>query len=164
MPSSSLSYWRAMVIAERRSPWADLLFLTASDRKRGTGTVKTDKQFNNKVNMLTWLNYTLFPVLFTWYECWTWLVLHVPSQTSFVQKSFWWCLHPGTNEWVISMYVKNTAHDIRQVSYSQLHTHLKHLRSRLIVSFGILDQQIYIFGHGTNTPVVAQLKANTFIG
>lgn len=27
MPSSSLSYSRAMVIAERRSPWADLLFL-----------------------------------------------------------------------------------------------------------------------------------------
>lgn len=57
----------------------------------------------------------------------------------------------------------NTANDNQHVSYSQLHTHLKHLRSRLIVSFRILDQQIYIFSHGTDTPVVAQLKANTFI-
>ena len=44
------------------------------------------------------------------------------------------------------------------------YTHLKHLRSRLIISFGIFDQQIYVFSHSANTPVVAHLKANTVIG
>lgn len=34
MPSSSLSYCRAIVMAERRSAWADLLFLGGRGRRR----------------------------------------------------------------------------------------------------------------------------------
>lgn len=69
-------------------------------------------------------------------------------------------MHPGTR--VALMYVCQTLlMTSSHVSYSQSHTHLKHLRSRLIVRFGILDQQIYIFSHGTDAPVVTQLEANT---
>lgn len=53
MPSSSLSYCRAMVIADRRSPCADLLFLAQTDRE------KPNNATNQKTQTLTLV--TLFP-------------------------------------------------------------------------------------------------------
>lgn len=55
--------------------------------------------------------------------------------------------------------ISNTAKVGHRVLCSQTLTDLEHLWPRFIVGFGILDQQINVFSHGTDTPVVTQLKA-----
>lgn len=135
-----------MVIAERRSPWADLLFLTEEDR-----TMKT--QLSQK---LTWLESAVLSYSpnanagLDWFSVFHLRLLLGKNLFDGV------CILEHMSRSIVCM--ENIANDIEYVSHSRCQTHLENLGSRLVVSFGIPDQQVYIFSHGTNTPVVSQLK------
>lgn len=98
-----------------------------------------------------------YHLVLTWFGRWTWLARRVRSQTSFGQKPFWWCLHPSGGWHTHTHSHRSPATTCTWVCSHTL-PYLKDLWARFIVGFGILDQQVYVFRHGVDTGVVANLK------
>lgn len=96
-----------------------------------------------------------YNLLLTWFGRWTWLARRVRSQTSFGQRSFWWCSRPASG--ATHTFTSATADNVH--ANLQSHTCLEDLWARFIVGFGILDQQVYVLSHGIDARVVANLKS-----
>lgn len=138
MPSSSLSYCRAIVMAERRSAWAVLLFLS-----RGGGSNQTAPQVCSRPHPRLYLIRMLVLVgspcsISDFFSAKIFLMVLASWDTSASQT------HPSS---VGQQHTQS----------SQGGTHLKHLGAGLVVSLGIFNQQFHVFSHGANAAVVAQL-------
>lgn len=141
MPSSSLSYCRAIVIAESRSAWADLLFLGG-----GGGQKKSSNR-----NVFLRASSSSLPDANAGLGRFS--VFHLRL---FQRKD----LFDG-----VGVLDREDTSQTNGSTLSREHTpgpqsrsHLEHLRAGLVVSLGVLNQQVDVFSHGTNASIVAQLE------
>lgn len=144
MPSSSLSYCRAIVIADRRSAWAVLLFLTEVTERRTSSNQTAADAFPSPPPCRPYLIRMLD-------------LVGSPCSISdfFSAKIFLMVLASWTSR---ASKTSLSSLSQQQARESQSRTHLEHLRAGLIVRLGIFNQQVHVLRHGADAGVVAQLE------
>lgn len=143
MPSSSLSYCRAIVIAERRSAWADLLFLGGGAEEKFKSDGNGNVFFRAPLSSLPDANAGL-------------------GRFSVFHLGLFQCKDLFDGVGVLdredTSQTNGSALSQQHTRGPQSHSHLEHLRAGLVVSLGVLNQQVDVFSHGANAGVVAQLE------
>lgn len=150
MPSSSLSYWRAIVMAERRSAWADLLFLSGGGGQAGK------KGSNQTATQVCSCPHTCGLYLIRMLD----LVGSPCSISDFFSTKIFLMVLASCDTSASHTHTHPSSVGQQHTQECESGTHLEHLRAGLVVSLGVFDQQFHVFSHGANAAVLAHLEGS----